>query len=181
MVGRNKPTRSFHQDLLTADKTAVQRFLDSAIAGDGSTHKDNGHVVIYCQSAEAAGQYQFLFSRVGQTANVRVDDRVGEERILNDSIIRNNVPVHVVSVCRKTATMIQRGGWHREHYSGKVYCPETEDGVVLVRREGLPMWNGNTHEICRHRVGCAISQESLRYVRLTDLSVWLPDALTKLP
>ena len=31
-----------------------------------------------------------------------------------------------------------------------------------------------THELVRHRVGVAISQESLRYVRLDDLSVWLP-------
>ena len=31
-----------------------------------------------------------------------------------------------------------------------------------------------THEIVRHRVGIAFSQESLRYVRLTDLGLWLP-------
>lgn len=31
-----------------------------------------------------------------------------------------------------------------------------------------------THEIVRHRAGCAVSQESLRYVRLEDLSVWVP-------
>lgn len=31
-----------------------------------------------------------------------------------------------------------------------------------------------THELVRHRVGTAISQESLRYVRLTDLGLWLP-------
>lgn len=31
-----------------------------------------------------------------------------------------------------------------------------------------------THELVRHRVGVAISQESLRYVRLTDLGLWLP-------
>jgi thymidylate synthase (FAD) len=31
-----------------------------------------------------------------------------------------------------------------------------------------------THEIVRHRVGVAISQESLRYVRLTDLPFWIP-------
>lgn len=31
-----------------------------------------------------------------------------------------------------------------------------------------------THEIVRHRVGTAISQESLRYVRLTDLPFWIP-------
>lgn len=31
-----------------------------------------------------------------------------------------------------------------------------------------------THELVRHRVGVAISQESLRYVRLEDLGLWLP-------
>lgn len=34
-----------------------------------------------------------------------------------------------------------------------------------------------THELVRHRVGVAISQESLRYVRLTDLGFWMPSAL----
>lgn len=31
-----------------------------------------------------------------------------------------------------------------------------------------------THELVRHRAGCAFSQESLRYVRLTDLGFWIP-------
>lgn len=31
-----------------------------------------------------------------------------------------------------------------------------------------------THELVRHRAGTAISQESLRFVRLTDLGQWLP-------
>ena len=31
-----------------------------------------------------------------------------------------------------------------------------------------------THELVRHRVGVAISQESLRFVRLTELSFWMP-------
>jgi thymidylate synthase (FAD) len=31
-----------------------------------------------------------------------------------------------------------------------------------------------THELVRHRAGAAYSQESLRYVRLTDLGLWLP-------
>lgn len=34
-----------------------------------------------------------------------------------------------------------------------------------------------SHELCRHRVGTAISQESLRYVRLTDLGLWLPSCI----
>ena len=32
-----------------------------------------------------------------------------------------------------------------------------------------------THELVRHRVGTAFSQESLRYVVPTDLKQWLPD------
>lgn len=34
-----------------------------------------------------------------------------------------------------------------------------------------------THELVRHRVGTAFSQESLRFVRLTDLGFWIPQIL----
>ncbi len=34
-----------------------------------------------------------------------------------------------------------------------------------------------THELVRHRVGLAISQESLRFVRLNDLGQWLPTVI----
>lgn len=32
-----------------------------------------------------------------------------------------------------------------------------------------------THELARHRAGAAISQESLRFVRLTDIPFWFPE------
>src|SRR5467141_1999516 len=35
-----------------------------------------------------------------------------------------------------------------------------------------------THELVRHRVGIAVSQESLRYVRPPELKFWLPDELS---
>ena len=38
-----------------------------------------------------------------------------------------------------------------------------------------------THELVRHRAGVAISQESLRYVRLTDIGFRMPPALAGLP
>ncbi len=36
-----------------------------------------------------------------------------------------------------------------------------------------------THELVRHRAGVAISQESQRFVRLTDLGLWLPPEAEK--
>lgn len=38
-----------------------------------------------------------------------------------------------------------------------------------------------THELVRHRAGVAISQESMRFVRLSDLKVWLPEAIKQTP
>lgn len=38
-----------------------------------------------------------------------------------------------------------------------------------------------THELVRHRAGMAYSQESLRYVRLDDMGVWLPPAVRDSP
>jgi thymidylate synthase (FAD) len=32
-----------------------------------------------------------------------------------------------------------------------------------------------THELVRHRAGTAVSQESMRYVRLTDIPFWVPE------
>ena len=38
-----------------------------------------------------------------------------------------------------------------------------------------------THELVRHRVGTAISQESLRFVRLTDLDFYIPEEVRSNP
>lgn len=38
-----------------------------------------------------------------------------------------------------------------------------------------------THELVRHRVGVAISQESLRFVRLDELRFWMPSCIRENP
>ncbi len=45
-------------------------------------------------------------------------------------------------------------------------------------------WNVSrvfTHELVRHRAGTAMSQQSLRYVRLTDIDMWLPKCIKDNP
>lgn len=37
-----------------------------------------------------------------------------------------------------------------------------------------------THELVRHRAGMAYSQESLRYVRLNDLRIWIPSIIDQM-
>lgn len=64
--------------------------------------------------------------------------------------------------------------------------PKEYIGHILKVGHGSVLEHGNasfvfadvsrvfTHELVRHRAGCAYSQESLRFVRLTDLGLWLP-------
>jgi len=54
--------------------------------------------------------------------------------------------------------------------------------VVEHANVSFIFWNVSrvfTHELVRHRAGTAMSQESLRYVRLTDLSFWVPQIIDK--
>lgn len=62
-------------------------------------------------------------------------------------------------------------------------------GNILKERHGSVLEHANvtfifadvsrvfTHELVRHRAGTAISQESLRFVRLTELGQWLPTVI----
>ncbi len=62
---------------------------------------------------------------------------------------------------------------------------------IMVKGDGSILEHGYTHwailhvsrvcshEIVRHRVGTAISQESLRYVRPPEIKFWIPDELNE--
>lgn len=173
-IGPNKSERRLAPWIFGLHPRLLRGFYESAVAGDGSIHKENGHEVLYCPNETMSGQFQVLAACIGMTANVRPDDRTGTEREWNGSTIRHTKPTYIVSMSRKSASMVKIEMQRAEEFSGKVYCPKTKNGLIYVRGTGLPFWAGNTHELVRHRVGVGISQESLRYVRLTDLGLWLP-------
>ncbi len=157
-------------------------FLEAYIDGDGSRRKDCNHTVISTSSPGMADDLQILAIKAGWTANIRVDDRTGLERIMpNGQRFKNARPSYVVSIARtRTHPLVNHNGassdgWER--YKGKIYCVKVPNGLLLVRRNGKPVVSGNTHELVRHRAGSAFSQESLRYVRLTDIGFRVAPAL----
>jgi hypothetical protein len=122
---------------------------------------------------------------------VRVDDRTGLERVMaNGQRFRNLRPGYIVSILTRRLTPLVN---HRRHaapnrylneagyndglepYKGWVHCVKVPNGLLFVRRNGVPVVSANTHELIRHRPGVAISQESLRFVRLADIPFWFPD------
>lgn len=160
----------------------LRAFLDAYAEGDGSTRKDGNHTVLYTTSKHLADQLQIIAIKAGWSANVRVDDRTGHERVMPDGQrFRNRRECYIVSLVKTRVCPLvnhngaRNDGW--EHYRGKVYCVKVPNGLLFVRRNGKPVVSGNTHELVRHRAGSAFSQESLRYVRLTDIGFRVPPAL----
>ena len=169
----------------------IRIFLEAMIEGDGNVHPTNGHRVIYTSSAEMADDLQVLAIKAGWSANVRVDDRTGLERVMpNGQRFRNLRPCYVVSLLsRRLTPLVNHGrlaapsrylnavGYNDglEHYEGRVHCVKVPNGLLFVRRNGKPVVSSNTHELVRHRPGTAVSQESLRFVRLADIPFWFPE------
>jgi thymidylate synthase ThyX len=157
-------------------------FLEAYVDGDGSRRSDGNHTVIYTTSSQMADELQVLAIKAGWSANIRIDDRTGLERVMpSGQRFKNARPCYVVSLVKtRTHPLVNHNGaksdsW--EPYKGKVYCVKVPNGLLFVRRNGKPVVSGNTHELVRHRAGSAFSQESLRYVRLADIGFRVPPAL----
>jgi hypothetical protein len=160
-------------------------FLEAYVDGDGSRRRTCNHSVIYTASREMADDLQILAIKAGWSANIRVDDRTGlERRLANGQVFRNALPCYIVSLVKtRTHPLVNHDGARNdawEQYRGNVYCVKVPNGLLFVRRNGKPVVSGNTHELVRHRAGSAFSQESLRYVRLTDIGFRVPPALEPL-
>jgi hypothetical protein len=157
-------------------------FLEAYADGDGSRRSDCNHTVLYTTSIEMADELQILAIKAGWSANIRVDDRTGLERVLpSGQRFKNARPCYIVSLVKtRTHPLVNHNGAKNDSwvpYKGKVYCVKVPNGLLFVRRNGKPVVSGNTHELVRHRAGSAFSQESLRYVRLTDIGFRVPPAL----
>jgi len=113
--------------------------------------------------------------------------------------------LHGMDTCSDAENLIEAGG-RMCYRSWAPYDEENQEGTnvnvgkvrkgnknyvgnIIKQKHGSVMEHANatfifkdvsrvfTHELVRHRAGCAFSQESLRYVRLTDIPFWMPESV----
>lgn len=176
-IGQNKTKKRLYK-LFNYSKELLNELYIGALCGDGNIHKTNLHKVIYCSYEDLAKDWQVILSRLGYSSNIRKDEsRIGTERILNNKIIKHNLPSFIISIHNKSASLIKKCHQYKEEFDGIVYCPQTRNGIIFVRNQGMAFWSGNTHEQVRHRVGVAYSQTSGRYVSIDTLNIVLDPIL----
>lgn len=148
-------------------------------------------------SQRLVGQMQQICLHIGLAANIcytysKEDGRratsFGDKPLTRLTIVGRELAPEV----NKFSGAVGRTSWV-EDWEGEVYCAEVPNNTLYVRRNGIPVWCGNsvlehatvtffitnvsrvvTHEIIRHRAGTAFSQTSGRYVRTDEVGMYLP-------
>jgi len=135
---------------LSAGQTRT--LLNGLLLGDGHTTK-SGSEIYSTSSSRLADDVQRLALHCGWSANIRLHTAAGSAYTIGDHsgvtttdlwsvrIIKSkNRPAvnhaHVSSQFAQSETI--------SSYDGKVYCLEVPGNVFYVRRNGLPVWTGNS-------------------------------------
>lgn len=177
---------------LFQDRSVLEGLYEGLMQADGHVGRTGDS--FDTTSDLLVGQFQALCLHIGLAANVcyRREDRsgsYGERPLTHLSVIRRELKPEV----NKFTGSVGFTSWIQD-WEGDVYCAEVPNHTLYVRRNGKPVWCGNsvlehatftfifhnvsrvfTAELNRHRAGCAISEQSLRFVRLTDIPMWWPE------
>lgn len=179
--------------IMAAGPQTILAFIQGLVEADG--HTTRGYTSISTASKTLADQIQEMGVKAGIAVSV---SRAERDAYYTDG----TKVVYTVSLLSERFQEVRINWTHDRHgkdmrfvdYEGEVHCVSVPNGTLYVRRHGKACWSGNsvtehanysfvlhnvsrvvTHEFVRHRAGVAISQESMRFVRLTDLPFWFPD------
>jgi len=141
-----KPLGKAHQKFiprwaLNRNPRDLQILFKALIEGDGSVDQKSGWTRYYTTSKHLADDVQELAFKLGHAANISyVDPRPP----------RNQLGFYIVSIIQKRTTpLIRFNGTTSSHhevvqYRGMVWCIEVPNHIVYVRRNGKPVWCGNS-------------------------------------
>jgi thymidylate synthase (FAD) len=185
--------------LVSSSKEQLIALYEGLIESDGHKSK-NGQVNFDTTSIQLADQFQQLCLHIGIAANIACvyneDQRqasFGDKALIRLSAITRELKPEV----NKYEGCVGKTEWIND-WSGMVYCVEVPNNTLYVRRNGKPVWCGNsciehanfnfiiwnvsrslTHELVRHRLA-SYSQLSQRYVDSSNVDFIVPPAIQEL-
>jgi thymidylate synthase (FAD) len=175
--------------LTNLNPALLQALWEGLRESDGTVQRRSGadREVFSTTSPKLADGVQILALKLGRSASVRPhrvapgDQHFGRKPRFRVTVYapRNSSP----ALCRTSEAAASQMGV--ENYNGLIHCVQVPNGTLYVRRNGYPIWSGNTpfehnafrfhirapifvaREWFRHRVG-SFNEFSMRYAKATD-------------
>ncbi len=140
------------QEVLDLSPRQLTMFLDWFIKGDG--HIENNKYTrtrAFTCSPSLADNLQEIALKIGISATItnrgkrnnQIEGRVVKSQY--DSLVINFTKHPSVSKHNKNTPLIKTEDQYNRYYKGNVYCVEVQNHIIYVRRNGKPMWIGNSH------------------------------------
>lgn len=159
--------------------------IDALMECDGTKFHKGGPWQYYTSSKKLADDVQEIALKAGYAANISINGHIGRKHSgPNGAVIESKIPCYLVSILlSQNVPLVNHNGARNdswEDYNGIVYCVEVPNGLLYVRRNGMPVWAGNSHEAVRHRIA-SYAQLSQRYVDESDCSFVAPQVIAEDP
>lgn len=140
------------REVLDLSSRQLSIFLDWFIKGDG--HVENNkykRTRAFTCSPSLANNLQEIALKIGISATIT--NRGSKTLQINGRIINNQYDSLVVNFTKhpdvskhnKNTPLVKSEEQYTKHYKGNVYCVEVKNHIIYVRRNGKPMWIGNSH------------------------------------
>ena len=113
--------------------------FDALMQGDGTRRPNKRGWTFYTSSETLADHVQEIALKLGHAATINEIDR-------SDGDGWQQKPEYKIGITNTwcVQTNQQKDAFDREEYAGKVHCCTVDGGIVLVRRNGFPVWSGNS-------------------------------------
>jgi len=132
----------------------IREFLKTLVDGDGHVNKKTGTTTYVTSSKRLADDVQELLLKCGISGNIVKRNTKGTESKIHGRTVRFKHDTYVVSFIREqgnTPSINQNGNSHitTENYSGRVHCVTVQNHIIYVRRNGIPVWCGNSISVAK--------------------------------
>ncbi len=139
-LGHSK-TKRIPKAFLEASPRQLRILADALFAGDGGVYyreKDNHtRYELYTSSKGLADDYQEIALKLGFSANIK--PQVREDRGSIEYVVRWTLKEEVWV---NNDNRFDNEEW--VEYDGSIHCVEVPNHIVYVRRNGIPVWSGNS-------------------------------------